>query len=1180
MGNNLPLDPDSMPTLPPKGQEKPDPTRGAPGTQEHLSRAREGETLLAHLPGTALTAAKPEEPTHAAAASATSTLRTRQGIRGDVSLPSEDAPEKVVSGPASEKRYSNLGEIARGGMGAIVKLLDNDIRRPVAMKVILGGGSAGSRQAQRERVERFVEEAQVTGQLEHPNIVPVHELGLDADGKVYFTMKLVRGESLEAIIDKLADKDMECREKYPLSHLLQIFLKVCDGVAFAHSKGVIHRDLKPENVMVGKFGEVLVMDWGLAKVKGREDSAKDELVATIRSEKETGRSLAGEVMGTPSYMPPEQANGEIDRIDEKSDLFALGGILYKVLTHEAPYAGETVTNVLLRAVEGNVVSPGRRSPWLRIPRELESICLKAMAKEKGDRYPSAQDLIEDVRAFLDHRLVGAHRYGLVPRFVRFVQRHPAGSLAGGVAMLLVSIGLGVSVSLASWAREMEAEAKREASEREVATARAENEALRAERAEVRATQAEDSLEKGRRVSAVLRAAEAELGEAHRDLKRIFHSGAPPEAASKAWEKWLPRIEEFERAVGKDRASQAAWLAAKGWLRRHGGDETEAFELFAKAKRTDPDVTYGYLFEAMVWLSAYLARQPMPSIAKEAEGMTFGVMPGETGEMKRARENFEGLIRSVSAARVWGEAASGEFGAVLAGFRAMQEGRLTEAEEGLSAALQVPELLWIGSELRLARAKARYFGKRFREGLDDVEAVLREQPDNLEAYHFKGLLWTGEATALYAKRSDPREAYRKAIEAHSESLERNPDDAGAYANRGNSYTSLADVEAERGAIPRDSYGKAIEDFGRALALNPELGVAYNNRGNAYRRLGEAESARQVDPRESYRKAIEDFSRALVCKQKYPAAQSNRGDVYCRLGEVERALGLDPRDSLRRAIEDYGEALAQNPDDVATLNNRGIAFRNLGEAEGARGGESGSAYEQSLKSCEEVRKRAPDQWQACANMGIILRRTGRFEEAASVFEKALLIVKDRFPPMNQWLVEARDAAALPEWGRDLKQSDERMRLGAWAEARRLYEDGVRKAGEAGVLVTSSPPFRVSCETWKDLGVRFPGSETGDLKSSIPPPRKLFSIAFYYLACIYSRASAGQIAQRAEQKPVPAGEAAGLRDKALENLRWALGLGWSDLAQLRKDPDLEPIRELPEFKKLLEEWEEKLAKKDKKD
>ncbi|MHC5038290.1 MAG: protein kinase domain-containing protein, partial [Planctomycetota bacterium] len=158
-------------------------------------------------------------------------LRSHQRRGGHVSLPSEDAAEEMVAGPASEHRYRVLGEIARGGMGAVLRLMDNDIRRIVAMKVNLA-------REDWERLERFVEEAQITGQLEHPNIVPIHELGLNDQGEIYFTMKWVKGKSLDWIHDRLADRDPGISPKYPLSHRLQIFLKVCDAMAFAHNRGV------------------------------------------------------------------------------------------------------------------------------------------------------------------------------------------------------------------------------------------------------------------------------------------------------------------------------------------------------------------------------------------------------------------------------------------------------------------------------------------------------------------------------------------------------------------------------------------------------------------------------------------------------------------------------------------------------------------------------------------------------------------------------------------------------------------------------------------------------------------------------------------------------------------------------------------------------------------------------
>jgi serine/threonine protein kinase len=166
-------------------------------------------------------------------------LEGKADVRGEVSLPSEDLPEGTVSDSTSKERYTALGEIARGGMGAIVKMVDNDIGRPVAMKVILGGVGGSKQGEETARALRFVEEAQITGQLEHPNIVPLHELGITHEKKVYFTMKLVKGESLESILNRLSENDPQTLEEFPLPRLLRVYLKVCDAIAFAHSKGVI-----------------------------------------------------------------------------------------------------------------------------------------------------------------------------------------------------------------------------------------------------------------------------------------------------------------------------------------------------------------------------------------------------------------------------------------------------------------------------------------------------------------------------------------------------------------------------------------------------------------------------------------------------------------------------------------------------------------------------------------------------------------------------------------------------------------------------------------------------------------------------------------------------------------------------------------------------------------------------
>ncbi|MHC5081598.1 MAG: protein kinase domain-containing protein, partial [Planctomycetota bacterium] len=951
-----------------------------------------------------------------------------------------DLPAEPLAGPTSADRYGILGEIARGGMGAIVKLVDNDIRRPVAMKVILGGDV-------KERVERFVEEAQVTGQLEHPNIVPVHELGLDPDGKVYFTMKLVKGESLDAIIDAIADKDPEVLRKYPLSHLLQIFLKVCDAIAFAHSKGVIHRDLKPENVMVGRFGEVLVMDWGLSKVKGREDIAVEDLVETIRSEREVGKTLSGEVMGTPSYMPPEQASGKVERIDERSDVFALGAMLYKILTHEAPYAGSNVTEVLRKAVTCAYRAPRVKSPWNRIPKELQSICIKAMSGRMADRYGSVEAMVEDIRAYLDHRPVSAHRSGLLTRFLRFVQRHPAGSLTGGVALVLVTLGgalTGVLLQRAeaerARAREKEALAEAEGSRAEAASVRAQLAEEAKAKAEVRATDAEDALKKGRLVSAVLRSANVELGEVLKELKRSFYSPKSKEERREYGDRFQARIEGFERNVPQDPASQAAWLAAKGWLLEVSRRPVEASALYERSREADSDVPYGYLFDAMARLAAYLEGQPLPVPRDTPMGFEFGGVPGETERMKSLRESFEVKIEKARKATVWGEESAREFEAVLSGFRGLQRGDLVGAERGLTKALALPEMAFMREEIFLTRAKVRYLRKAFDAGIEDIKSFLATCSESPGGYYFLGQLQIGRSFALKSEGKDPLGALRDGASAFSEGLRRHGDSVEIMACRALVYQKIAEREMGRGIDSRDTYRKAIQDCTEALRINPDLVAAYMNRAGAYRGLGGLEAEKGSDPREFFRKAVEDcdaalrrkpshasllcaralalfslgeaevdrgsnpiphyqdavrgFSEALRLRPGYGLALNNRGYAYIRLGEIQEGRGFDGRESFRQAIRDYEEALRKYPGYVEAITNRGNAWKGLAMAEAARGRDPTTILKKALADYNEALNRDATHLAALDNRGITYCNLARAEAVSGFDPKATFLraIKD--------------------------------------------------------------------------------------------------------------------------------------------------------------------------------------------
>ncbi|MFC1523451.1 SUMF1/EgtB/PvdO family nonheme iron enzyme [Thermodesulfobacteriota bacterium] len=339
----------------------------------------------------------------------------------------------LIARAGSERKYIFSQEIGRGGMGAVFETVDQDICRKVAMKVLLPG-----KEKETFFVRQFLEEAQIAGQLEHPNIVPVHEIGLDEKSNIYFTMKLVKGEDLNSILAKLADGDQAYQSRYGLGTLIQIFMKVCDGMGYAHSQGVLHRDLKPQNIMVGEFGEVMIMDWGVAKILGRDG----EKVSTDSTAEPEGvvREPAddGMIVGTPSYMSPEQAAGQTMLLDERSDVFSLGAILYKILTGKNLYEGK-MSEQLEQARQARPVPPSLKAPEKEIPAELSAICEKAMSPEMDSRYDGAVAVKKDLQLFLDGKSVSAKKDALFTRCRKWIIRNKVAT-AGIVAAVLCLAG--------------------------------------------------------------------------------------------------------------------------------------------------------------------------------------------------------------------------------------------------------------------------------------------------------------------------------------------------------------------------------------------------------------------------------------------------------------------------------------------------------------------------------------------------------------------------------------------------------------------------------------------------------------------------------------------------------------------------------------------------------------------
>lgn len=376
-------------------------------------------------------------------------------------IDSELMRQVAARGPLG-RRYRMRGVIGRGGMGAVLKVFDKELRRHLAMKILLGRNElkhlAKRPDIDPKSLSRFLEEAQITSQLDHPGIVPVHEVGLDPAGRVFFTMKLVKGCTFADVIDRTR----KGVGGWNLTRALGVVLKVCEAMVHAHKRGVIHRDLKPHNVMVGDLGEVFVMDWGLARVLGRPetrtrpraDSPEGGSPMPIQTERRGAPkdpalsplvTIDGEQLGTPSYMSPEQAAGTHERVSVRSDVYAVGAVLYHLVCGTMPYVDPGVRtsgyDVLGRVLKGPPKPIATFAPDL--PSELQAICEKAMARDPAQRYASMLALAEDLRAYLEDRVVRAYPVGALAEARKWVRRNRPQAIAAAAVLLVLVAGFAI-----------------------------------------------------------------------------------------------------------------------------------------------------------------------------------------------------------------------------------------------------------------------------------------------------------------------------------------------------------------------------------------------------------------------------------------------------------------------------------------------------------------------------------------------------------------------------------------------------------------------------------------------------------------------------------------------------------------------------------------------------------------
>ncbi len=344
--------------------------------------------------------------------------------------------------------YTVKGLIGQGGIGRVYLGFDQTIGREVAIKELLDpSAGAATANAPGDPVRaRFLREAKITGRLEHPGIVPVHELSAKPDGALFYVMRYVHGQTFEDALQECAASDPEsafsCRMQ-----LLGSLIQTCEAMAYAHARDIIHRDLKPANIVLGEFGETVILDWGLARAVAEEDAPVQGMRSSAASAAEGGElTSVGELLGTPNYMAPEQVDAALGPVGKASDVYALGTILYRLLTGTLPYQGSG--RGLLQALTSSAPSP---SPKLRrpgIPPELAAICEKSMSKDPRGRFPDAAAMAAELRAFRDGRLVSIYAYSRSELLHRFVARNKMAVIAAVGVLVATLVGGGLALRYA------------------------------------------------------------------------------------------------------------------------------------------------------------------------------------------------------------------------------------------------------------------------------------------------------------------------------------------------------------------------------------------------------------------------------------------------------------------------------------------------------------------------------------------------------------------------------------------------------------------------------------------------------------------------------------------------------------------------------------------------------------
>jgi tetratricopeptide (TPR) repeat protein len=922
--------------------------------------------------------------------------RARQATASPAAAPDGAVQGPQGMGPWPRPRYRPLRFHARGGLGEVLVALDEEFGREVALKCIQEPFADDP-----ESRRRFLREAEITGRLEHPGVVPAYSLAQDEQGRPCYAMRFIQGETLQDACRRFHHEDRPDpgARVLALRQLLSRFVAVCNTVAYAHARGVLHRDLKPSNIMLGNYGETLVVDWGLAKTLDRTEGAQGATGPPTEPDAAAGDTRTGQTLGTPPYMSPEQAEGNWDAVGPASDIYSLGATLYTLLTGESPVRGEA-SEVLGRVRRGDFPAPRQRTR--EVPRPLEAVCLKAMALEPGDRYPTALALAEDIEHWLAGEPVTVYRAPWTARAWRWVRRHrtPMAALAAALtAATLLAVG--------GWLW-LEKRAARE----EEALRQGVKAAL--DRAAELRTQSRFA-----EAGTVLEQARDRLGEAGpADLRRrVEQARSDLLLVGRLDAARLLAAAYAEGNLDYAAADRAYAAAFREWRLGRPGEAVEAVAGRIRAS-ADREQLVAALDD---WALAAQTRARQDWVLAVARRVDPDPWRNRVRSSRRLKDRaaVERLARDFPVTRL-----SPQLAAVL-GVALHAQG--ADRVAFLKAAVEhYPQDFWLNYELGNA-----YIKDRPQEALGYYRVALALRPGTPAVYVNLGLaleragrLDEAIAAGRRAVALDPQSVHAHSALGHSLKGAGRLDEASAAFRK-------AVALAPRVAWTHYNLGtalhackrldQAIAELHKAIALDPSYDKAHQALGLDLAALGRADEALAalrravvLAPRDAEAhnnlgyflhvqgrpdEAITCYRRAIASNPRFAPAHSNLGGVLVDQGRVNeavaecrQAVALDPglaeaHASLGNVLTGIGrldEAVAECRKAIALQPRSVPGHFNLGNALAAQGkrDEAIACYLRALAL-------NPQHVKAHANLGAALMNQGRLDEAGAEFQQAIAL-----------------------------------------------------------------------------------------------------------------------------------------------------------------------------------------------